>query len=410
MTRQNDVRQTRNIQFQAQNVRDQYVQLFGLEITHTYYTENDGRCPDFTVSPTPSTRSLMTMLGIAYRADVAGFSVFIQRGKVPDLLAYLRKNQHTQGGGTAYWARLTFSMSLRNPLFVNITALPIDTKTTQVNLYGCNTQSQRDRQAVRLTAERFMGAEALYPVVPSELTLRVPEETARVTVSDIAGEIVIPTSAQSEADVMLRQSDSRSQVTLNLRGLPYDLYTISLSDAHGAPIETDGFPRRVLYSAPEPDGTVLLDFVFTAPTIDSTGIYPIPSMFDGPVDPNACGNVRYQLAFDARSTYWQYFVVAQQPESQLDDLTIYGSDTQFDASPDLVALPNGRVARVFSSSTPLPMRQKSKQRFSLSGQRRDGDGQQNVVTIDRLPVASNAPVWPASQDAMTGRSEIFVYV
>ena len=400
------------LSFYPAGANDVLIKLFSVTITHTFYTSNDGLCPDFEIYPTPSSLRVMESLGIAFRAEKAGFSIFIQREKQPTLLIYLLRNaKKNPDGSLEFWERLTFSMLLKNPEFVGITALPIDTKTSQVNLYGCNRQAHQENATVVLSSGKFMGADALYSRISDEVMLQLPPPTKAVVVTDISGAVVIPRPGDDDIAIFptLGGDDGTKYAMLNFGGLPYDLYTITLFDTEEQSINAGKYPWTVLYVPPQPDSMVLLDILFTQPTPESTGVYPVSSMFDE--QPPQFNYVAYQLPFDARSTYWQYFVVSQDPNGELHDLKISGQGSQFDQKEQPVVLPDGSTAIVFVAETALPLRQKSLQHFQLTGQRRDANGHENAIRISRLPVAASAPVWPTTnQQLSSGVSEIFVYV
>lgn len=403
--------------FRSAAAHHKLVKLFSVTVTHSFYTLDQGLCPDFEAAPTPSTASFMAAFGIALRNDAAGFSVFIQQVRLPQLVEHLRQGvpaARTGEPGTGLWSRLTFTLRLTNPLFVGITALPIETKTTQLNLYACNTQAHQAGSAALLSPGAFMDASALHPVVGSEVSLAVPARAATVSVTDISGALVIPPQPVTPAASGDSAPAPRKHTTIDLGGLPHDLYTIAIADAQGQPLDEGGYPRDVLYVDPaQPQSMVLLDLLFTCPTPQSQGVYPIPSLFDPPASGEDAppSSVAYQLPFDARHTYWQYFVVSQDPASKLIDLKIQGSGAHFRKEAGTVELPNGARAVLFKAQSTLPLRQKSPQQFQLSGQRRDANGHKNEILISRLPVAGSAPVWPQGDgQSESGVSEIFVYV
>lgn len=352
----------------------------------------------------------MLSLGLILRSEEAGFSIYLPQERQQDLISYLRKNIQTEDPGSGYWERLTFSMHLINPLFVGITALPIDVKTTQCNSYACNIQAHQDASSeARLSSGDFVGSESLYPIVGEEFTLTLPATTAKVTVRDISAATVVP--PQGAPPIAISQSGTNKYALLNLSGLPYDLYTVTAWDSNSQPINESGYPRKVLYVAPQPDALVLADILFTQPTPSAAGVYPIPSLFDLKDDLSTWQTIAYQLPFNARSTYWKYFVVSQNSLGRLEDLEIQGAGTKFQQERMPTPLPDGSSAIVFTAAEALPLRQKSPQHFQLKGQRRDVHGQENAIVIDRLPVAANTPVWPApDEQPISGLSEIFVYV
>ena len=67
--------------------------------------------------------------------------------------------------------------------------------------------------------------------------------------------------------------------------------------------------------------------------------------------------------------------------------------------------------RLHGVASALQLRQSSPYRFKLSGQRQSAGGGRDAISIERLPTAAPAPVWPADgTDLLAGRSEIYVYV
>lgn len=385
--------------------------LFSVGITHNYYTLENGRCADFQIAATPDTAELMASLGLLLRNEKTGFSVFYDPDNVARLVTYLRQHAEDPDGNSGFWSRLTFLLMLVNPRFVGITALPIQLRQSDLNLYGSNCQAHWREETAVLSEGRFMGADSLYPVVGNDVALTLPHDTGRVWVTDISGATVIPPPG-GDPVVIFDTGESPAapkQATLNMSSLPYGLYTIRIETKARKPIPGTDYPRTVLFVPAGAETMVLLDMLFTQPTPEEGGVYPIAPMFDGPPDPQDCGDVHYQLPFDARSTVWQYYVVSQVPGTWLDNLEIAGPGAGFSQDPNRVALPDGSLATLFRSDDVLPMRQKSPQHFHLSGRRHDAKGQDEAIAVSRLPVAPASPVWPA-QSSITGTSEMFVYV
>lgn len=392
-----------------------YARLFRVGFTHTYYTQEGGRCRDFSVAPTPTTANLLASLGLVFKDEGAGFSVFFQPRRLPSLKAYIARQAANASEGPEFWTRLTFLMLLQNPSFVGVTALPIGVRQSDVNLYGSNQSAHYERAgrvqapAAILPPGRFMGAESLYPVAVGETSIDLPPNAKRVTVSDISGAVVLP--APGGDDIVISDAGrGRKRATLNFSILPYDLYTIEVFAKDGKPVSDPAYPRTVVFTPAASGSMALIDMLLTQPTPGAAGVYPIPPMFDRPTVGDA-GGIDYRLPFDARSTYWHYYVAPQTRLSRLSGLKIEGPGAAFLRDPDPAPLPDGRLATLFTSETALPLRQKSQQHFRLSGQRRDADGQENAVQISRLPVAPASPVWPGpSQEPVSGTSEMFVYV
>ena len=68
-------RGARSFVYAPQDPQDRYKPLFSVTFRHNYYNRNEGLCPDFAVTPTPSSAALMASLGLLFRDDGTGFSV-----------------------------------------------------------------------------------------------------------------------------------------------------------------------------------------------------------------------------------------------------------------------------------------------------------------------------------------------
>jgi hypothetical protein len=257
-----------------------------------------------------------------------------------------------------------------------------------------------------------MDAQALYPVVGDELALELPPDAMHVAVRDISGAIVMPPDADPKNAIALyaTRPGGPQYVTVILRQLPYGLYTVCVSDAAYQPIGGGKYPLTVLYPAPQTTSMAMLDLLFVQPDPAQGGVYPLSLPFERTPD-EVFDCVQYRLAFEARHTCWQYFVVSRDAAGVLSQLRITGPDASFQQQPASVLLPDGSTAIVFQSASPLPLRQKSALHFQLTGQRRDPHGHENPISVSRLPVAASAPVWPGQDmQCAAGVSEIFVYV
>lgn len=385
-----------------------YRRLFRVDFTHDFYVQDEGRCPDFRVIPTTATTSLLASLGLLFKDEGSGFSVFVQPDRVPDIITWLRRGAVATPTGPEFWGQLSFQLLLRNPGFVGITALPMAMRQASTNLYASNRTAHGSSDHAVLPHGRFIGAAAARPVIAREVALKLPKTTATVTVTDIAGTVVIP--APGANPVIVAIATTPPTATLDFADLPNGLYIVNAMDAAGKPVGGRTWPRQLLYVPTTNGALVLLDMLLTQPTPTSTGVYPIPSLFGAVPGPADIDSINYRLPFQARQTSWQYFIVPQSPTSRLVDLAITGPGAHFVQVPGQVLLPDGRQAILFTTDTLLPLRQKSAQHFRLNGQRRDAKGDTNI-SIHRLPVAPAAPVWPgADHQSMTGTSEMFVYV
>jgi len=397
MTREAPPGHGRSFDYNPRTGSNRFEKLFSVAVTHTYYTQDHGLCRDLRFAPEAASAELLAALGLLFKEEAGGFSVLIQPASLDRLVKYLRAQAQGSPEQPEYWTRLTFLMSMVNPLFIGITALPVCTKPTLVNLFGSNLQAHGKGAVATLPPGRFMDGGALHPVVGSQASLKVPPDAAAVTLADLSGAIVqrFPVTARDKATDL-------TAMTVDLSGLAYDLYTFDLEDHDGQPVACPGYPRSMLHVPAQPVTIGLLDILFTQPTPDSAGVYPLSRPSDADADTPSY-RLTYQLPFDARSTYWHYYVVPQTPDSTLDGLRIDGQGTSFRRRQKPVPLPDGSMAVLFEAQSALPLRQSSPQRFRLSGQRHDPGGQENDILVDRLPVAPPAPVWPSPDSRGAGR-------
>jgi hypothetical protein len=370
---------------------DSLITLFSVQFRHSYYNASDDRCPDFCVAPTADCAVLMTSLGMIFKDQGVGFSVVIPRSRVGAMAHTIAQDFCNKAEGYGFWTRLSFLLLLKNPQFLGITALPIDAVPTEVNLFASNLQTTQSADGLVLGTGSALGPEALYPVAGPALPLPAAA-TGLVIVRDISGAPVCSTDASSPAPP-------------SLAGQPFDYYTISIGGAQAAQ------PLAVLYAPKAAQTMGLLDLLLTQPTAETGDpkAFPVPPPSSG-ANADAPRTVELILNFNARSTFLNYYIVSQSPSGPFSDtLEITGVGTTFQQSQ--VQLCDGQPAVLFKAHMPLPLRQRPSHTFKLSGQRQGPSGGRDDICVDCLPTAPATPVWPAaSGDALTGRSEIYVYV
>src|SRR6185503_630680 len=125
--------------------KTRYDVLARVDIRHEYYEHGeDGRCFDFAIAPTVDTAILLDSLGLIFRYDGAGFAVLYDWYRQASLKRYLQM----QGGkvnssdrSIQYWTRLSFVLTLKNPLFVNVTDMPMRVNPLNQNFYFTNQEA-----------------------------------------------------------------------------------------------------------------------------------------------------------------------------------------------------------------------------------------------------------------------------
>lgn len=403
-----------------------YKVLFRVIIRHGYNDASRGLCKAFKIAPSPSSADLMRSHGMVFQDTGTGFAVYIRDTQIESFVSYLRRQGWANPAGVQYWSWLSFVLVPQDPFFVGITSLPIDTNPLYENLYGTNQDAHRADAVTLITSGPAMSAGDVVPVTAAQFTVAAPGPFDQVVVRDISGRVVLV--VPSDADIAEKKRElgeiteddlhyplGPTYVQVDLSTLPLGLYTYNIWSVR----DVESEPVTLLYTAANPGPPLtFLDVLFSRPDASQGGIYPVPPLYtDEPIYPDDVGNVTYELRFETRQTWWQYYVVSQTPGSVLTHLEIAGDGVTFTRAPQPVLLPNGEIATLFQSDETLAMRQIPPQRFALNGTRRDARGKVTRIHVDPLPAAPIAPVWPPPLDTnppgpanVTGTSEMFVYV
>jgi hypothetical protein len=388
----------------ARSVNSSFTPLFTVQFQHGYYNATGGKCPDFKVVPTPDCAKRMASLGMLFKDLGAGFVVMIATSRVSALIDYVTGRYSSESPGAGYWTWLSFLLVPANPDFIGFTSLPITTNPMLQNLHLSNIAIMASEDQYSLAGSTGT-AQSFYPVTGASLAVPVPQGLT-AALADLSGKPVNAGAAAGD-----------SGVTFDLTSLPYGYYTLGFRNAQGQAVPTPksyGGATAWLYVPASPQSLCVLDLLLTQPA-PNTGLpaaYPIPVL---PVPPGSgtpatqLQPVTLTLPFDARGTYWSYYIVPQSPGQLSEDLAISGTGTSFSKSSE--QLPNGDQAVLFTAGTALPLSQVSSYKFTLSGQRQGVNGSRDDIAVNWLPSAPPTPVWPApSGEALAGSSEIYVYV
>ncbi len=387
-----------------------YERLMKVSIKHTFYNNSNNKCPDFEIRPTRSSAALMKSLGLLFKTESAGFSVLLNKASEDSLTNYLREQARRDRGPLTdgpVWTRLSFLLSLTNPYFVNFTDIAIDTNPTEENFYFTNQNAHLDTDgAVVINPEDPLDEFALDPlrVVGTQVPVSMGKHIKEVHVFDISGEVVIcrprcvPKSLLKEKSAAVITCDDAASCTegdedctctntiyLDFSLLPEDKYTIELMPyGNSQPKEAE-----VLYTASYPLPLCFIDLLFTRPTSAEPGIYPVENLF--PKEATTIDPVHYEIWFNRRATFWNYYVVPPPGESY-EELFIKSEPLVHFAGPCCVKLPDGETkAFRFLSKTPIPLQEKSEMELELRNQLAP---LRDELIIKRLPVASSHQVLP----------------
>jgi hypothetical protein len=397
----------RSVSPSARSVNSSFTPLFTVQFQHSYYNAAGGKCPDFKVVPTPDCAKRMASLGMLFKDLGAGFVVLIATSRVSALTDYLLSLYSSESPGAGYWSWLSFLLVPANPDFIGFTSLPITTNPMQQNLHLSNMAVQASEDVLTLAGSAGSGPapQSFYPVTGASLAVSVPQGLT-ATLADLSGKAVSAAMVASD-----------TATSFDLTNLPYGYYTLGFRNAQGqaAPVPK-GYagPTAWLYVPASPQSLCVLDLLLTQPA-QGAGVpsaYPVPVMPAPPDSGSAPASIQpvtLTLPFDARGTYWSYYIVPQTAGQLSEDMAISGSGTSFSKSSEM--LPNGDQAVLFTAGTALPLSQVSSYKFTLSGQRQGPNGSRDDIAVNQLPSAPPTPVWPAaSGEALAGSSEIYVYV
>jgi hypothetical protein len=380
----------------SNTARGRYARLMQVAIRHTYYS--DDACPDFVAQPTPPTRDLMRSLGLLFQQEAAGFSVLYDVGRAEGLFWYLRQQGTAPGAGVAsqHWTRLSFVLSLANLSFVNFTDIPVDTNPTRQNFYFTNQDAHTDGpDEIILNRGARVDGTALLPVEGPEIRIETPPGVDEVILRDIAGEPVL-TVARCVRQVAPPATVCRDFVFLDCSTLPEDKYVIET-------VGLDHSLRDILYTVAKPVPLCFIDLLFASPTPAAPGVYPVQQLY--PEHDTSITGVRYELTFQARSTYWRYYIQPQPPQKHFADLSIEPIPKSAPISfigPVRLKLVNGAFAYRFVSAEPLRLQQRSRYWFKLLAA--------DDVLVERLAVASDAQVLPEREGEAFYKTYSDIYV
>ena len=401
-----------------------YQRLMRVSIENTYYCPPFA-CSDFTIAPTAASSKIMLDLGLLFLPERSGFSLLYDANETKSLFTWLKSRRNPRNG--KFESRLSFALSLDNPVFQNFTNVPVNWSPEQSNFYFSNQNAHRAGRLTVLTTHRYVRRGELVRLVPGQLGVPVELFVDRVEVLNIFGDVVmclprcVPAALAAAMDrgaitcgnvaAYLREKheepvkwECRNTIYVDFASLPEDRYVIREERWLLPPRET-----TVLYGPA--GGYAFIDLLFSIPEPappSARGIYPVNGL-DGP-DPFVTP-VDYHVVFRRRSTYWRYYVVLPPRRRHVSGLTIetepQGAVTFTGPIPVIIA--TATHASLFISDQPVPLSQKPPARFILQSD----DG----ILMRSMPIASTDQILPEevvgfrpSPPRFRDYSDIYVHV
>lgn len=437
-----------------------YERLVTVSIRNTYYNLSGDRCPDFEVRPTAATALCMRSHGLLFRPERFGFTVLYLRSQRRNLLQWLRRQRYEEPTDRKpvrgepkpgeVWSRLTFLLSLGEPDFLNVTAVPVDLNPSESNYFLSNQTAHHDGGQLRLTPGRWVTGTRPRDVVPSHFEVPTPEGVRQVWLRSLSGERLrcwprcVPPAVldrrgpsvrcrELDADVVEEGLDPnlvecRDELYVDLAGLPEDRYTLEwVGYGPGSLPEELREPWTVVYTSLSPMPLCMVDLLFTDPRATpedpfpdpEEGVYPVVGLWAGDLEEESTGDGgeeasagtrrprivprHYEMDFPHRATTWNYFVVPRPADRRLEDLRIRredGGPAPF-SGPHRTRLADGSRAFRFTSTERLPLFQRvpEGERFTLWGVDADlrSDAEPTCL-VSPLPGASPLQILPANRD------------
>lgn len=399
-----------------------YEPIMGLSIQSKYDNGEDGLCTDLIAAPTASTATRMRCLGLLLRPLPNGFSVLYDRRSTLGLFQYLERNATTVGTRKEYWTRLSFTLTVRDPLFVSSTRFPIRANPLADNFYLTNREAHMRPTdgTVRLNQRGAFHAGKRLPVVPVQFPVEMPTG-GNVCIHDIAGDVVYDRNRDERPrPPPLPPYPFLETVYIHMRPYPEDKYYLEVLNDDGEPNEALS-PGWVIYTQAAPVPLFFIDLLFANPTGIGRGVYPVSGLpyERGKADETPrIDSILYVLQFHARLTTFCYRVVRRKSACSTFRVVSVDSRRIQWTSAVLVPLPDGTTAWEIDSTRPLPLRQQPRYHFRLQGL----VGDAWVTVIERLPSATPAAVTPSQEASRRGpvvamdpydgptKSYVYVYV
>jgi len=440
---------------QTSSALARYERLMSLTVRHDFYGEG-AACPDFAITPTAATHTLLQNLKLLAKPRRAGIDILYCTRDAAAMLRYFwdRRDRRQPGTydlarvGQGSWSRLALAFTLRNPLFTNFTEMPLWVRPGTHCLYLSNRVARLRDGRISLTVdESNFGEMPEITFSPTHLAIQTPNNAAQVVVYGTSGRAILLADKDFDAVAALpphipesRQPDEPQiptvpfapggDIQLDMAKEPPGRYSYaviteeekkkaaSLPGPHGNVVTSDK-EKPFLYAGTSDAPLVMVDLFFASPDepVLNKRCYPIDLPEDSPKDVTDLDAQKhiarrdYEIRFQARKTIWTYYIVLPQGSAAANGLAIEAVSPHappFDG-PHAATLA-GVPAHQFAAKTPYPLQSRSDVWLRLRAADAPGGGSSRIL-LDRLPLPSAESISPPQRShGKYAASDVFVYL
>jgi hypothetical protein len=434
-----------------------YERLMSLMLRHEFYGGEP--CPDFAIAPTGPTQALMSTLGLIARPRRGGIDIIYHTSRCAGIVRYLHEERklrqdaqatHAGDRDTSYkgsWSRLTFTLSLKNDLFANFTAIPLPMphmmRPGEYALYLSNRYvKQPDAkkpagQPMQLNSVWEEHWRYLPPVIfsPEHLHIATPPDAIEFILYSTSGRALLRADPHYLPPLGNKSSEIPARAHLS-PGL--DMHVSMANETPGLFSHQIKVKNHVMagrrtteffYSGKHTAPMLFADLFLADPEVENrqagvSGSYPIKlpeqlpnNITSAAADAEAQRRITpldYEFCFEARKTTWIYYIVLPSGGAAVKDLEIVADpkDALEFHGPEKVKLPTGAWAHRFVARKAMPLQHRSGVSLRLRSGGLPGNGSSRIL-LERLPTpsAERITAWPPGPLInATAASEVFVYL
>lgn len=342
--------------------------IFKVSVSHSYYSLLSSR--DIKIVPFAESEKLCRRLSLILKESDGSYFLLCDADKLDGLVKELSHENKV----------LSFSFFLfaDNPYFINFTDTPLD-QSSDIAYFTNRNANKSGQQILLHEGENVSRKDKVKILSFYELSF---DQDKKVEIKDSFDNLV-----------WVKDLKAGEKIQLSNQVLPLGKYSLFINGQ-----QSDTFVLYTNIPAKRPIGIVQVFFSGEYKDIlkESFTDLDVP-FFD------------FKISYSSRNTYWKYLIIGKY-NGNLGHTKVEGKENNFVfKGPEEQTLKNGQKAFVFTSESPLPIKQIYDFGFQLKSSR---NGISNgKILIDSLPLASPVMIKPESRDSNAKiYSEIIVHL